>query len=438
MSLPFFFEPTVTRIANQPLDPAPRQYAKAVALVRRSARGASSAPASLTVAELEHWLLREAARESEMVLLFESFVWRMVAAGLPLDRASVHIGTLHPQLIGFAWNWLINDGLCDEVKVAEATNTTDSYRKSALFRVLEHGETIRRKTRDVAAQVEFPILKEFAEQGLSEYIAMPMNGGGMYHNAMTVATKRDAGFSEADFATIRRLLDLFALHVERHIALRIADNALNAYLGETAATQVLRGTIKRGSGEPMRAIIWVSDLRGFTDLSGRLGDANMIALLNAYFECLAGAVLRHGGEVLKFMGDGLLAVFPIQGTDDAKTAASAAVAAAQDALTGLDKLNAEAPSPLDTFDGWKPLRTGIALHEGDVFFGNIGAPERLDFTVIGSAVNEASRVEALQKTLGRSLLITEAAARHLDCKLDDLGEHTLRGVEAKMRIFSPS
>ena len=114
------------------------------------------------------------------------------------------------------------------------------------------------------------------------------------------------------------------------------------------------------------------------------------------------------------------------------------MAAAQDALAGLDRLNADAPSPLDSFGGWNPLRTGIALHEGDVFFGNIGAPERLDFTVIGSAVNEASRVEALQKTLGRSLLITDAAARHLDIKLDDLGEHSLRGVEGTLRIFSPA
>jgi adenylate cyclase len=427
----------VTRKAEKGLDPAPRQYAPAVTLVRRSARGAACAPASLTVAELEHWLLREAAREAEMPLLFESFIWRMIAAGLPLDRASVHIGTLHPQLIGFAWNWLINDGFCDEIKVTEATNASDSYRKSALFRVLEFGETVRRKTGDAAAQAEFPIMKEFADQGLTEYIAMPMSGAGAYHNAMTVATKRDGGFSEHDLATIRRMLDLFALHVERHIALRIADNALNAYLGETAATKVLQGSIKRGAGEPIRAIVWVSDLRGFTDLSGRLGDANMIALLNAYFECLAGAVLEAGGEVLKFMGDGLLAVFPFEG-DGAKAAASAAVAAAETALQRLDTLNATAPAPLDTFDGWKPLRTGIALHEGDVFFGNIGAPERLDFTVIGSAVNEASRVEALQKTLGRSLLITGAAARHLDAKLDDLGEHALRGVEGKVRIFSPA
>ncbi len=373
-----------------------------------------------------------------MLPLFESFVWRMVAAGLPLDRASVHMGTLHPQLIGFAWNWLINDGLCDEIKVGEAVNSTDSYRRSALFRVQEFGETVRLQTRDPGAQAKFTLMRDLADAGLTEYVAMPMNGAGTYNNAMTVATKHDPGFSEADFTTIRRLLDLFALHVERHIALRIADNALNAYLGETAAAKVLRGSIKRGAGERMRAIIWVSDLRGFTDLSGRLGDANMIALLNAYFECLAGAVLQHGGEVLKFMGDGLLAVFPIEGAEGGKRAANAAVAAAQAALADLDQLNAKAPPPLHTFSGWSPLRTGIALHEGDVFFGNIGAPDRLDFTVIGAAVNEASRVEALQKTLGRSLLITEAAAKYLDVPLDDLGEHTLRGVESKLRIFSPA
>ena len=427
----------MTKKTEKRLDPAPRQYAPAVTLVRRSARGPRAAPASCTVADLEHWLLRDAARETEMVLLFESLVWRMVAAGLPLDRASVHMGTLHPQLIGFAWNWLINDGFCDEIKVAGATNASDSYTRSALFRVLEFGETVRLKTRDPAAQAAFPMMMELADQGLTEYIAMPMSGAGVYHNAMTVATKHETGFSEADLATIRRMLDLFALHVERHIALRIADNALNAYLGETAAAKVLQGTIKRGAGEPLRAIIWVSDLRGFTDLSDRLGDASTIALLNAYFECLAGAVLEAGGEVLKFMGDGLLAVFPFEG-DGAKAAATAALAAAQAALQRLDTLNATAPAPLDKFDGWKPLRTGIALHEGDVFFGNIGTPERLDFTVIGSAVNEASRVEALQKMLGRSLLITGAAARHLDCRLDDLGEHALRGVENKVRIFSPA
>ena len=373
-----------------------------------------------------------------MLLLFESFAWRMVAAGLPLDRASVHVGTLHPQLIGFAWNWLINDGFCDEVKVATAAHTSDAYRKSALFRVQEFGETIRRKTRDPEAQAEFSLLKELAERGLTEYIAMPMSGAGVYHNTLTIATKRDAGFSDTDFATIRRCSICSRCMWSGTSRCGSPTMRSTPISARRLPRRCCRARSSAAPASAMRAIIWVSDLRGFTDLSGRLGDANMIALLNAYFDCLAGAVLRHGGEVLKFMGDGLLAVFPIERRGRAKPAAASAVAAAQDALAGLDRLNTRRAAAADSFGGWNPLRTGIALHEGDVFFGNIGAPERLDFTVIGSAVNEASRVEALQKTLGRSLLITGAAARHLDIKLDDLGEHSLRGVEGKLRIFSPA
>jgi adenylate cyclase len=246
------------------------------------------------------------------------------------------------------------------------------------------------------------------------------------------------GFADQDIEQIQRLLRLFTLHVERHIAVRIATNTLNAYLGPVAAGKVLSGEINRGSGQSIRAMIWVSDLRGFTDLSGRLSGGDMIALLNGYFECFAGAVLAHGGEVLKFMGDGLLAVFPLGDGDHARNAASAALAAAEQALAGLDAINQSAPPPLDQIDGWRPLRAGIALHEGEVFFGNIGAPERLDFTVIGPAVNEASRVEALQKTIGRSILITGAAACLIDAPLDFVGDHTLRGVAEPVAIYSPA
>jgi adenylate cyclase len=233
-------------------------------------------------------------------------------------------------------------------------------------------------------------------------------------------------------------MSLFALHVERHSVLRISDNALNAYLGLGAATKVLNGSIKRGAGESIHAVIWISDLRGFTDLSDRLSGSDMLALLNAYFEVMAGAVLSHGGEVLKFIGDGLLAVFPLLGANQVRDVAHAALAAARAANLGLDALNRDPPGTLAGTDGWRPLRAGIALHEGEVFFGNIGAPERLDFTVIGSAVNEASRVEALQKTLGRNILVTDAVARHLDVAMDFLGEHRLRGVAAPLAIYSPA
>ncbi len=164
----------------------------------------------------------------------------------------------------------------------------------------------------------------------------------------------------------------------------------------------------------------------------------MTSLLNEYFGALAGAVLAHGGEVLKFIGDGLLAVFPVASAyADGREAAHAALAAARQARLAIDALNAEPSEALRAIAGWRPLRTGIALHEGDVFFGNVGAPDRLDFTVIGRAANEASRVEALCKQLERTILVTEPVARRLDRDLEHLGRHPLRGVANPISIFSP-
>jgi adenylate cyclase len=417
--------------------PLPRHYPAAVTVVRRSARGPAAAPAQTDMAAIEHWLLHEAGRDRDLLAFVESFIWRLVAAGLPLDRFSLHIGTLHPQLIGFSWNWARADGICDEVQVSNAANTSDSYRRNPLWLVFELGETVRCNPQSAEAQARFPLMNDLAPGGMTDYIAFPLSGGGA-RNALTIATCTPEGFPDDQLDRIRPLLRLFALHIERHTALRISDNALGAYLGSGAAAKVLAGAIRRGAGESMRAVIWVSDLRGFTDLSDRLDPADLLTLLNAYFEVTAGAVLAHGGEVLKFIGDGLLAVFSPQQIDGLATAARAALDAARLALTGLATINDKAPPSLAQVDGWRPLRAGIALHEGEVFFGNIGAPQRLDFTVIGSAVNEASRVEALHKILKRPILVTEAVARHLDTPLDFLGAHALRGVAAPMPIFCPT
>lgn len=418
-------------------DTSPRSYPPFVTLLRRTSAGPATAPARMTPAEIESWLLAGAVAETDLLPLFESLAWRLIAADLPVDRASLHVGTLHPQLFGFAWNWARDDGLCDEVKVSEASLKTDAYRRNPLFRVIEHGETVRGRTGDAQALARFPLLAELAAQGFTEYAALPLSTGGTYHNAGTAATKQPGGFTEAQYAAVRRILSLFALHVERHIALRIAGNVLDTYLGSAAGGQVLRGSIKRGAGEAIQAIVWASDLRGFTDLADRLDGPQMIALLNAYFERLAGAVMDQGGEVLKFIGDGLLAVFPFSAYPDERAAAEASLAAAEQALADLETLNAAPPPELAAIDGWQPLRSGIALHEGEVFFGNVGAPERLDFTVIGRAVNAAARIEALTKPLGRAILVSEPVARRLQRPLDDLGAHPLRGLAQPLRLFSP-
>lgn len=419
------------------LDPSPRKYPAALALKRRANRGPAAAPTSTTLQDIEAWLLGDAIGEDDLLSLFESLVWRLVAAGLPLDRASLHVGTLHPQLIGFAWNWERADGLCDETQVAAAALESESYRRNPIFRTLEYGEPFRGNTCDAETVSRYPLMADLARQGIVEYMLMPL-GGGAYHNAATVATKHPDGFSDSEVAALHRVYTLFALHVGRHIMMRIAGNVLDTYLGKAAGGQVLSGSIKRGSGQAIRAIIWASDLRGFTDLADRLSGPHMTTLLNAYFERMAGAVLAHGGEVLKFIGDGLLAVFPHNAFPSADEAAKAALAAAEQALADVDALSAAPTAELAAIAGWQPLRSGIALHEGDVFFGNVGAAERLDFTVIGQAVNATSRVEALSKTLGRSLLITEPVTKRLDRRLDDLGRHRLRGLSEPIGIFSPA
>ena len=339
-----------------------------------------------------------------------SFAWRLVAAGSGLERASLHVGTLHPQLFGFAWNWSRADGLCDEVKVAPAALQADAYKRNPLFRVIEHGERFRGDTRDAATRARYPLLAELATSGITEYLAEVLTTGSAYHNAVTLATKDPAGFSPEQRTAIETALKLLGLHVERHIVLRIAHNVLNTYLGSAAGDAVLAGSIKRGSGRPIRSIIWSSDLRGFTELSERLAGNEVTVLLDAYFECLVTAIADHGGEILKFIGDGLLAVFSFSDETAARQAAASALAAAQDALVALDRLNAAPPPHLAAIDGWRPLKTGIALHSGEVFFGNIGSPDRLDFTVIGKAVNEASRVESL--TGARAIAAYYRSRRH--------------------------
>lgn len=420
------------------IDPYPREYPDLVALVRRAERGPATAPAITTGDEIRTWLLTDAIGEEDLLPLVESLAWRLVAAHLPVDRITIHVGTLHPELLGFYWYWNRQDGLVDELKVDQAGLSTERYRRSPLATVIDTGESFRAGTGDETMAERYPLLEDLRTQGLHDYCIISMGAGKSYHNAATLATRRASGFSDADMLECRRIFEIFALHVERQIARRVAENVLDTYLGSVARDKVLSGAIRRGAGESIRAVIWMSDLRGYTSLTDRLPGADVLTLLNEYFERFAGAVIDHGGEVLKFIGDGLLAVFPIAQGGGERAAARAAVAAAKKAIEDIGLLNHEPPAALHRIEGWQPLRSGIALHLGEVFFGNVGAPERLDFTVIGRAVNEVSRVEALTKELGRPILVTEPVARLVDQDLVNVGNHRLRGLSGQVTLYSIS
>ncbi len=414
-------------------DPA-RRYAPGVRLVRRHAGPVADAGADTTI---EAWLLGAAIGEDDLLLLFRALVDRLLARGYPLDRASLHIGTLHPDLFGFAWVWNRGDDLCDEIQVPETLMASASYRNSPLAVVIEQGRAFRRRLEEDGGRDDFSLLADLRAEGITDYLCLPLGGSG-YHNAVSLSTRRPGGFGDAELAELKALFALFALHVERHILLRLAGNVLDTYLGRAVSREVLAGSIKRGSGKPIRAVVWMSDLRGFTDLSDRLAGSAVTAILNAYFECLVAAMTAEGGEVLKFIGDGLLAVFPFDDGRPEEVVAASALAAAERGLDLVGALNADPPAALTGIAGWRPLRSGIALHEGEVFFGNVGGPERLDFTVIGRAVNEAARVEALSKTLGQPLLITEPVAARLSAPLQALGAQQLRGRAAPIALFTPA
>ena len=246
------------------------------------------------------------------------------------------------------------------------------------------------------------------------------------------ATDRPGGFDEDDMAALRRVQARLAVGVKMANREATALNVLTAYLGAKAGRRVLDGQIQRGDGDSLHAVIWYSDLRGSTPLAEGLSGPDFLALLNGYFECTAGAVLDHGGEVLRYIGDAVLAIFQVDGPGGDVRAARIALAAAQDARTRLARFNLSREE-----HGEHPVDFGLALHVGAVMFGNVGVPERIDFTVIGPAVNEVARLEGLTKTLGRRIVVSNAFSRLLPLDWEALGETSLRGVGSGRRVYAP-
>jgi adenylate cyclase len=360
--------------------------------------------------------------------LLDGVIARLVAAGQPIERAMLLMSTLHPQLVGINANWRGDLGVCDEVEVNAHVRETADYLTSPIRPIIEEGRSIRLNPQDPAAGSTYPIMQTLATDGFTDYWGFPLKMDGLQFILMTLATRLAGGFPGHTFEAIEALRQALALNVEIISRGKIAEHVLDAYLGKRIGKRVLAGDIKRGFGETIDAVVWVSDMRNFTSLSDRIDSTDLIKLLNAFFEGLVDAVHHQGGEVLKFVGDGMLAIFPISDTQPAAAAATAALAAAREGLAALARLN-EAGANVPTLDlSWRPLEMGIALHRGAVFFGNIGSKERLDFTVIGPAVNLAARVQSLSTATGRRLLLTDKVAELVTEPIEELGNFTIRGI----------
>lgn len=373
------------------------------------------------------WLIGDARRLPDGPTLLGELCRRLLAAGLPLARASFHLRLLHPQLYGMGFYWHRGDERIRVFRAEHGIQQTAMFRDSPMRALFEGAGAVRQRLDLPEVAFAFPLFYELRDQGLTDYVALPITFSDGKIHGTTWSSDRPGGFASEHLAVIEDLLPVFGLLLEIHLNRQIAINLLDTYVGRRAGRRILEGQITRGSGETVSAAIWYCDLRGFTGLSERVGRDALIACLNDYFDCMAGAIEHHDGEILKFIGDALLAIFPLEDPQACRRAleaaleARAAMAALNDARRGR---------------GDDSLSFGIALHAGEVMYGNIGAATRLDFTVIGPAVNLAVRIERLCRTLDRDVLVSADFAT--DCppgRLCALGRHRLAGIAQPVEIF---
>ncbi len=376
------------------------------------------------------WLVDGARSAAQPQLILAELCDRLVACGIPLWRVAVFVRTLHPHVMGRRIIWRLGA----RVEISEAPFAlldSADFLENPVARVYATNAAIRRKLADPGAALDFPVLDELRAEGVTDYLATPLFfTDGAVHVA-TWTTQQPGGFSDAELAGLESVIAPLARVTEIYALRRTASNLLDTYVGHSPGERILAGQIRRGDVEQIHAAIWLSDMRGFTALADRLPPRELIDRLNRYFDCQIPAVLDYGAEVLKFMGDGLLAIFPIADDDsDAAEVCSRTFAAARQARTNVAALS-EAIG-LENFDG---LRFGLALHLGEVLYGNIGSGNRLDFTCIGPAVNLAARIEKLTGQLGRIILASGEFARHCPHEFTAIGEFSLPGFSEAQQVF---
>ncbi|MDX1433112.1 MAG: adenylate/guanylate cyclase domain-containing protein [Gammaproteobacteria bacterium] len=422
---------------------SPPDAGEAGARRQEEGRGAST----VFVDGVADWLMSQALGERGVDDIVRGCCDRLLAAGLPLARAFASFRTLHPLFASqsIIWRRDRRTGSIERLEHlhGEAFNN-EQWRRSPMVHMLETQISfLRRRLTGPGALVDFPVCEDLRDQGMTDYFAylVPFASDdepGPHRDGVigSWATDRASGFTDGDIRALQRIQRRLGVSLKVQIKQQIARNVLGTYLGLNAGEQVLNGLIKRGDGTDLHAVIWLSDMRDSTRLADELGAGEFLATVNEYFECTAGAVLAHGGEVLRFIGDAVLAIFPIVRDTGNGAAARAACARALDAAAEaerrLGELNATRARA-----GREAIDYGLGLHVGDVMFGNIGVPERLEFSVIGAAANEAARLEALTKSLGRRTLASAAFAAALPGAWESLGAHPLRGVGAPMEVYAP-
>ncbi len=386
------------------------------------------------------WLVDQALSEPDIIEMFNDVCHRLYGAGVPVARARVSWSTLHPLFQAETALW--ERGSAPKLEQFRHQNDrTEEYYKSPMHFMFENQVNVLRRNLDGPNKlIDFPILEELVEQGLTDYLTIATefistsnsDDGKQYGLIVAWSSDRPGGFSDQDIAALQKIQRRFAVACKAAIQSRIASNIVETYLGKNAGKQVLDGAIKRGDGYDTQAVVWYSDLRNSTALADTMVPDDYFALLNEYFECTAASVIQKGGEVLDFIGDGVLAIFPYSDEDAFKKATCAATKALRQALQMTTQLNVARKK-----NGQVAIQFGVALNAGKVMFGNIGVEERLSFSVIGPTVNEVSRIEAMTKAVEANALVTPEIASIEPEQWVSTGVHRLVGVSQEIELFAP-
>ena len=391
------------------------------------------------------WAVREGLRGADAYHLFDGYCQRLVIDGTPLWRAHAAMETLHPQWNGYGYTWRRDLNAIAPENYPHGDENEQIFVTSPFYALMQRARAgedtpeIRRRIETGPEERDFPILEELYAQGATDYLTQLFvygekgdrsQGSGI---AYSFATDRKGGFSDDDTTLVQATLPALSLAMKAHAGHVIASGLLGAYLGEDAGRRVHAGSIMRGSVDNLRAVLWYADIRGFTAVSDSAPGSVVVELLNDVFEILTASLRERGGQVLKFIGDGMLAIFSFDEATGPRLAAARSTprsrrwAPSMRSMPRVQRLARPSPS------------VDLALHLGEVLYGNVGATDRLDFTVIGPAINEAARIETLCEPLGRAVLVSAefvAGMTAADNRLKSLGRHALRGVKEPKEIFA--
>jgi len=373
-------------------------------------------PTMWSLEPILEWLFREGRLISDPTRFVQELSHKILQAGAPIDRLMLNFPTLNPLVLAISATWTRKNDTTVPFQPRHDILQTDRYIGSPIEKLQQTRKSVRQSLTDLPEDAH-PAYTELADAGFTDYYAMPISFGIGRGSVFIVATCNSEGFAP--------ILEVFSL---RHLSASLMDT----YLGKRTSQKVLSGMIKRGDADVINAALWFSDLREFTHLTETLPTDQIIELLNEYFEFIAAAVTSRGGEILRFIGDAMLIVFPIDTKVTKKAACIAALESARDAQQTLAALNHQRRRHLQP-----EIKFGVGLNVGEVIYGNVGAPDRLDFTVMGPVVNRTARLESLTKIIGESILVSKDFSEQVDCPMHYLGEHKMKGIAKPQMVFAP-